>query len=272
MTSNPLAITSVQNPRVKAAVRLRDGKARRESGLFLVEGTRETVRAIRAGIAVDEAFICLELCVTPDRQEAAELAAAAAANVLHVTPEVFSKLSFGDRAEGTLLVAAAPQRTLDDMTLPQNPLVAVLEGIEKPGNFGAVLRSADGAGVSAVIAADGGHDLYNPNAIRASLGAIFTLPVCAATSRDTLAWLRSRELAIYAARPSGGTLYYQVDFTRSAGIVLGSEAHGLSDTWLASDITSIELPMQGVVDSLNVSAAAAVLFYEAQRQRAATTQ
>jgi TrmH family RNA methyltransferase len=197
------------------------------------------------------------------------LAAAAAGSVLHVTPEVFAKIAFGERAEGTLLVAKVPQRKLEELVLPANPLVAVVEGIEKPGNFGAVLRSADGAGVSAAIAADGGHDLYNPNAIRASLGAIFTLPVCAAASDETLAWLRSQGIAIYAARPGGGKVYHEADFTRPAAIVLGSEAHGLSDVWTGDGVTAIALPMRGMVDSLNVSAAAAVLFYEAQRQRSA---
>jgi TrmH family RNA methyltransferase len=235
--------------------------------LFLIEGAREAARAIGAGIEVVEAFLCPELCDSAERKEATELAAAAAKAVLHVTPEVFAKIAFGERAEGTLLVAEAPQRRLEDIALPAKPLAAVVEGIEKPGNFGAVLRSADGAGVSAVIAADGGHDLYNPSAIRASLGAIFTLPVCAAASDETLAWLRSQGLAIYAARPGGGKPYHQADFTRPAAIVLGSEAHGLSSVWTGDDVTAIELPMRGVVDSLNVSAAAAVLFYEAQRQR-----
>jgi TrmH family RNA methyltransferase len=267
MNVPPQRITSHHNPRVKAAVRLRQGKERRMTGLFLIEGARETARAIGAGIEIGEAFLCPELCNTHERQEAAELAAATARVVLHVTPEVFAKISFGERAEGTLLVAVAPRRTLDDLRLPENPLVAVVEGIEKPGNFGAVLRSADGAGIAAVIATDGGHDLYNPNAIRASLGAIFTLPVCSAASRETRAWVQSQGLAIYAARPGAGRLYHQADFTRPAAIVLGSEAHGLSDVWSGSDVTAIELPMRGVADSLNISAAAAVLFYEAQRQR-----
>jgi TrmH family RNA methyltransferase len=183
---------------------------------------------------------------------------------------VFSKLAFGARAEGVLIVAVAPRRDLEKLALPENPLVAVLEGVEKPGNLGAVLRSADGAGFSAVVAADGGHDLYNPNAIRASLGAIFTLPVCGANSPAALAWLRARKLTIYAARVGAGRLYTEADFTRPTAILLGSEAHGLTEFWCGKDIFDIELPMRGSVDSLNISTAAAILFYEALRQRMQT--
>jgi TrmH family RNA methyltransferase len=147
------------------------------------------------------------------------------------------------------------------------PLIAVLVGIEKPGNVGAVLRTADAAGVGALIVADGGTDLYNPNAIRASLGAIFTLPVCAATSVQAIAWLRSNQCQIVAARVDGSTPYTQIDFRGPTAIVLGGEAHGLSDQWRGDDITAVSLPMLGRVDSLNVSATAAVLFYEALRQR-----
>jgi TrmH family RNA methyltransferase len=147
------------------------------------------------------------------------------------------------------------------------PLVAVLEGVEKPGNVGAVLRSADGAGVSALIVADAQTDLYNPNAIRASLGTIFSVPVAAAAAADTLTWLRHRGLAIFAARVDGAVPHTEADFRGPAAIVLGSEAKGLSATWTGPDVTAVRLPMAGVADSLNVSAAAAVLFYEALRQR-----
>jgi TrmH family RNA methyltransferase len=263
----PLSITSAHNPRIKAAVRLRDSKERRKTGRFLIDGGKEILRAIRAGIQVAQAFVCHELCTTAERKEAAQLAMAASLETYHVSAEVFSKLAFGGRAEGVVIVAVAPRRNLEQLVLPENPLVAVLEGVEKPGNLGAVLRSADGAGFSAVVAADSGHDLYNPNAIRASLGAIFTLPVCVAGSPATLNWLRARKLTIYAARVGAGRLYTEAEFTRPAAILLGSEAHGLTEFWRGEDIYDIELPMRGSVDSLNVSAAAAILFYEAQRQR-----
>jgi TrmH family RNA methyltransferase len=163
-------------------------------------------------------------------------------------------------------VARPPQTTLDDLRLPACPLVAVLEGVEKPGNVGAVLRSADAAGVSALIVADGGTDLYNPNTIRASLGTIFSMPVRAAPAPNVRDWLSSRQIPIFAARVDATTSYTDVDFTGPAAIVLGSEAAGLSQVWTAG-VTPIRLPMHGAADSLNVSATAAVLFYEVLRQR-----
>jgi len=147
------------------------------------------------------------------------------------------------------------------------PLVAVLEGVEKPGNVGAVLRSADAAGVSAVILADPRTDLYNPNAIRASLGTIFTMPVCEAAGGDVLARLREHKYSILAARVDGAVPYTEVDYRRPTAIVLGSEAEGLSPIWSGDDIRAVRLPMRGAADSLNVSVTAAVLFYEALRQR-----
>jgi TrmH family RNA methyltransferase len=164
-------------------------------------------------------------------------------------------------------IAEAPRRSLVDLSLPADALVAVVEGVEKPGNLGAVLRSADAAGVSGLIVADGCTDLYNPNAIRASLGAIFTVPVCQASAAETLDWLRNGAFRILAARVDGEINHTQADFRGRVAIALGSEAHGLSAAWQATDITPIRLPMLGQVDSLNLSATAAVLFYEALRQR-----
>ena len=212
-------------------------------------------------------FVCQPLCKSDDAVRVLNLLAESGAKILHVAEPVFDKLAFGDRAEGVLAVAAMPRSGLSDLTLPDCPLVAVLEGVEKPGNVGAVLRSGDGAGLSALIVADGRTDLYNPNAIRASLGTIFTLPVCAATAAETLAWLRRHKLAVYAARVDGPVAYTEVDYRRPAAIVLGSEARGLTDVWSADDVTPVRLPMLGVADSLNVSATAAVLFYETVRQR-----
>jgi TrmH family RNA methyltransferase len=160
-----------------------------------------------------------------------------------------------------------PQRRLEDLRLPVYPLVAVVEGLEKPGNLGAVCRSADATGVSALIAADAWTDLFNPNAIRASLGTIFTLPVCEAVAPEVLAWLRQRQIKIYAARVDGSMLYTEVDYRGPAAIVLGSEAAGLTPLWTGEDVLPIRLPMRGVTDSLNLSVTAAVLFYEALRQR-----
>ncbi len=187
--------------------------------------------------------------------------------ILHVSPAVFDKLAYGERQEGLIATAHTPDQTLADFHPPAHACVAVLEGVEKPGNVGAVLRSADAAGIAALIVADGATDLYNPNAIRASLGAIFTVPVFAATSIEALAWLREQKLPMVAARVDGERYYHQVDYTRGAAIILGSEADGLTSMWSSVDITPIKLPMLGVVDSLNVSVTAGVLFYEAWRQR-----
>jgi TrmH family RNA methyltransferase len=272
-------ITSLQNPRVKAAAQLRDARQRRQQGRIIIDGARELLRALQAGIEVVEVFVCEELCRSEECRRLLEALAEPTArefDTVYVAGNVFEKLAFGARAEGVVGIARERTISLAGLTLPQTPLVAVLEGVEKPGNVGAVLRSADAAGVSALIVADGGTDLYNPNAIRASLGTIFTVPVCAASSDETLAWLNERNLAIYVACVDAEIEYTEADFTRPCAIVLGSEAKGLSDDWRpvtpratgsASAITAIKLPMLGIADSLNVSTAAAVLFYEALRQR-----
>ena len=204
-----------------------------------------------------------------DAQHAALLARAAAGGIelVAVGPRVMEKLAYGNRVEGVVAVAGTPRRGLADLPLAADALVAVVEGIEKPGNLGAILRTADAAGIAAMIVADGGTDLYNPNAIRASLGAIFTVPVCEATSDQTLAWLRASGFRILAARVGAQLEYSQADYRGRTAIVLGSEAHGLGSHWQGPDITPVSLPMLGRVDSLNLSAAAAVLFYEALRQR-----
>jgi TrmH family RNA methyltransferase len=264
-------IVSLQNQRVKDAAKLRESRERRKQGEFLIDGAREIRRAVVGGVELDEVFICESLCHTDDcRALLAELEHLPVRQV-RVAPAVFEKLAFGDRAEGVLAVARTPRYTLDDIAarLPANPLVAVLEGVEKPGNVGAVLRSADAAGVSALVVADGGTDLYNPNAIRASLGTIFSVPVCAAASEATRDWLLAQGLKIFCARVGAKTDYAAADYRRGCAIVLGSESAGASPVWQGPRITPISLPMRGVADSLNVSAAAAVLFYEALRQQSA---
>jgi TrmH family RNA methyltransferase len=260
-------ITSLQNQRVKEAAKLRQRRERRSQRRILIDGAREIGRAIEAGVELVEVFHCESLCRTSDCRSLVERLSMLPVRQSNVTPAVFEKLAFGDRAEGIVAVAKTPERMLNDLTLSADPLVAVLEGVEKPGNIGAVLRSADAAGVSALIVADGGTDLYNPNAIRASLGTIFSIPVCAAPAAAVRDWLVDHEIGIFAARVDAEMPYTAVDFSRPAAIVLGSEADGLSVTWRGSGVTAICLPMRGRVDSLNVSAAAAVLFYEALRQR-----
>jgi TrmH family RNA methyltransferase len=182
-------------------------------------------------------------------------------------PEAFAKLAYGDRLDGIVSVAETPLHRLADLDLPANPLIGVIEGIEKPGNLGAVLRTADGAGLSAVIVAEPGTDLLNPNVIRASLGTIFSVPVAVASSGEVLAWLQERDISIVAARVQGSVDYTVADYRGPTAIALGSEARGLSDAWAELATASVHIPMLGVADSLNVSATAAILFYEARKQR-----
>ncbi|MCC7475576.1 MAG: RNA methyltransferase [Pirellulales bacterium] len=261
-------ITSRGNPRVAATARLRDRAARKERGLFLIDGLREVERALQSGIEPAELFVCDELVHTPEGRQVVARLRQTVAEVFDVSADVYGKIAFGQREDGVVLVARTPLRPLAELHLPPQPLVAVLEGLEKPGNIGAILRTADAAGVDAVVVADGRTDLFNPNAIRASLGTIFRPNVREATSAETIEWLRGLGIPLLAARPDATQLYTAVDLSRGAAFVLGSEAHGLSPAWNAAGITPIRLPMHGLADSLNVSTTAAVLFYEAVRQRA----
>ncbi|MGO8745070.1 MAG: TrmH family RNA methyltransferase [Thermoguttaceae bacterium] len=265
-----MTITSLQNPRIKNAVHLRDRRQRDKQRRIVIDGAREILRALDAGVRLAEAFVCESLCRSDTARRVMSALQAGGVETLDVSEAVFDRIAFGARAEGVLGVADTPDATLGRLrprAKGSAPLVAVLEGVEKPGNVGAVLRSADGAGVSALVVADGRTDLYNPNAIRASLGTIFTLPIAAATTEETLDWLRAQGLVLYAARVDGSIPYTQVDYRLPAAVVLGSEAEGLSGIWHGDNMQAIRLPMLGRADSLNVSAAAAVLFYEALRQR-----
>ena len=261
------SITSLANPRVKAAARLRDRGERDATGLTLVDGARELLRALDAGVAVHDAFVCRAMAHSADAAEAIRRLRATGARVADVSPAVIAKLAFGDRAEGVLAVIRTPATDLAALQLPPEPLVVVAEDVEKPGNLGAILRSADGAGVDALIAASPRTDPFNPNAIRSSLGTIFAMPLATAPTGDVLAWLRERGIRILAARVDGAALASETDLTGPVAIAVGAEAEGLAPAWSAPDITGIRLPMLGVADSLNVSAATAALLYEARRQR-----
>ncbi len=260
-------ITSRQNPRIKDAAKLRDGRQRAKQQRFIIDGVREIGRALDAGIPFLEVFICLPLCGSASAQALLPRLARCGAVVAEVTPEVFEKLAFGERSDGIVVVAATPERGIDQLQLSERPLIAVLEGLEKPGNVGAILRSADGAGVDAVIVVNPATDLFNPNTIRASVGTVFGRQVCLATVDQTLAKLREWQVPVIATRPDATALYSEVDFCQGAAIVMGTEATGLTSAWQQVDIVGVRLPMRGIADSLNVSTTAAVLFYEAQRQR-----
>ncbi len=261
-----LLITSTQNPRVKDAIHLRDRRQRTRRGQILIDGAREVAQAIAGGLELQEVFVCRELC-NSDRAHYALEQVESRITPTWVAENVFEKIAYGDRQDGIVAVASTPSSKLSDLLPFTDACVVALERIEKPGNIGAVMRSADGAGVAAVIHADGGTDLYNPNTIRASLGTIFRLPVCESTGAQAREWLRARGTRIYVARVNGSIPYTDVDYAGPIALVLGSEAQGLSSVWSGVDVTAISIPMLGSADSLNVSAAAAILFYEAQRQR-----
>ena len=263
-----LAIDSPANPRLRAAIALRERRERDATGLTLVDGGREARRAIEAGVEVESAFVCPPLLTSAEAREAVNALARAKGRreLVAVSERAFQKLAYGDRSDGLVLVVRPRVRRLEELQLPDAPLVVVTEDVEKPGNVGAILRSADGAGADAVIAA-GGTDLFNPNVIRASVGTVFSMPVVAAPVAAVVTWLRGRGLGIVATRVDAPTLHADADLRGPIALVLGSEADGLSDAWLGDDVRSVRLPMEGVADSLNVSAAAAILLYEAWRQR-----
>jgi RNA methyltransferase, TrmH family len=266
----PDSLTSLTNPRVKAAVRLRDRREREATGLTIVDGPRELARALDAGIEPVEAFVADGL-VRSDEARDVVGRLAATSGFTSVSEAVIGKLAFGDRSDGVVAIIRPPSTSLASLleSLPEDPLVVVVEAVEKPGNLGAILRTADGAGASAVIAADARTDLFNPNAIRASLGTIFALPVAAAPSSEVLDRLAVTGLTVVAARVDADRSYVDADLRGAVALVLGSEAEGLQSAWNDPRVEPVRIPMRGTADSLNVSVAAAVLLYEALRQRSA---
>ena len=266
MMAAMVAIDSPHNPRIRAAAALRDRRDRVATGLALVDGARESLRAIEAGAPVDAAFICPPLLRSDDALAAEAALRARGIDALEVSERAFEAVAYGDRTDGIVLVVRAPSVRLEDLDPGDSPLILVTEDVEKPGNLGAILRTADAAGCDGVIAI-GGADPFNPNVIRASAGTVFTMPLAAATGDEALTWLRDRGIRILAARVDAEALYSDADLRGPLAIVLGSESAGLSDAWHAPDVEAIRLPMLGVADSLNVSATAAILAYEALRQR-----
>ena len=259
------AITSPRNVKIKAALKLRRRKHRGRQGRTLIDGARELARAISAKVNVTEIYFCPKLCHTIESRRLLEQLDEFAMDVYEVTETVFERLAFGGRAEGFVGVAIPPENELEDLVLPENPLIVIVEGIEKPGNLGAIIRSADGAGVSAVILADQKTDVFNPNAIRASLGTVFTMPICAANAKEVHNWLKVHGFQIISAVVDAPVFYTEANLKIPTAVVLGAEATGLSTVWKES--LAVRIPMWGEADSLNVSASAAILLYEAQRQR-----
>ena len=264
-----LLLSSMQNPRVKAVVRLRDRRGRERDPRVLIEGYRALRRAHEAGYPIDELYVCEALFQGDNEPGLIAAIAAAGAAVFQTTEPVFRKMAYRDRPEG--LLGIGPQRSLDlsafEAGLSSPPLLLVAEAIEKPGNLGTMLRSADAAGVSGLIVCDPRTDLYNPNVVRASTGNLFTARVAVSDSVATIAWLRQRGIRILAASPHARPLHWDVDLTAPLAVVVGAEQVGLSETWMAAADLRVRLPMQGVADSLNVATATAILLYEALRQR-----
>ena len=290
-------ITSGQNPKVKELLALQEkSKLRREKGLFVLEGRRELEHALEAGFQIDTLFVCPEILELTDETpllrkvlrsldyarddrkgnalvdnnvilSTSSVILSEAKNLFEVSPAVYGKIAYREGTEGIIAEMVTPERDLESLTLPENPLVMVLESVEKPGNLGAVLRSADAAGSDAVIICDPLTDLFNPNLIRASIGAVFTVPVVTATSADAIKFLKNKGIRILTAQLQDSVLYYDSDMSRGVALVMGTEATGLSEAWRQAADEHIRIPMLGRLDSLNVSVSAAILLFEAVRQR-----
>ena len=253
-------ISSIQNPKIKLLTTLQKKSAERRSrGVFVVEGQRELQHCVEAGFEVESLFVCKELFTGDfDVKNAA---------VYTVSPKVYEHIAYRGSTEGVVAVVKCRERSLDDLELGETPLIIVLESVEKPGNLGAVLRSADAAKADAVIVCDPLTDLYNPNLIRASIGAVFTVPVVACDSSACIDFLKSKNIQILTAQLQDSSLYYETDMRRGIAIVMGTESTGLTQQWRLAADAHIRIPMLGRLDSLNVSVSAAILLFEAVRQR-----
>lgn len=269
-----VAISSLQNTRIKNLVKLSKRRERDEQRVTIVEGVREISHALNAGYLPVETYLCSELA-TGDESRALVAKCEMLANqglttLVTVTAPVFGKIAYREDSGGLLLVMPYIARLLTDLPLRTTPFLAVIEGVEKPGNLGAILRTADAAGVDGVIVCAGATDVHNPNVVRASLGALFTTPLAEASTESVIQWLQHQRIRIIAASPDGVTNYTAPDLTRPVAVVMGSEAHGLSPLWLDAADAVVHIPMRGLVDSLNLSTATAILLYEVVRQRLAT--
>ena len=279
-------ITSAQNPKIKELLALQEkSRERRERGLFVVEGRRELEHCVAAGFTVDTVFYCPVIYgdVLPGRGGHGLLGAEtltpsgecsqkstptpAYERIVEVTPELYGKIAYRGGTEGIIAEVRARELTLEELRLGPEPLIVVLESVEKPGNLGAVLRSADAAGADAVIVCDPLTDLFNPNLIRSSLGGIFTVPCVATDSASAIAWLKARGIRILTAQLQDSVWYYDSDMKRGTAIVIGTESTGLTGIWREAADEHIRIPMLGRLDSLNASVSAAILLFEAVRQR-----
>ena len=252
-------ITSSANPKFKRLIALlQKSSERRESALFTVEGVREISHCIEAGYKPDCIFFCPDIVSEETLPQCRHFALSA---------NLYAKAAYREGTEGAIGVFQAVEHPLSSLHLKDNPLIAVLESVEKPGNLGAVLRTCDAAGADALIICDPRTDLYNPNLIRASIGAVFTVPTAVCTTTQAITFLKSKGIRILTAQLQDSSLYYDCPMTKGTTIVMGTEATGLSDEWRQAADAHIRIPMLGKLDSLNVSVSAAILLYEAVRQR-----
>lgn len=261
-------ITSSQNPALKSAARLRKRRERARTGQIVIDGQRAVALAVAAGVNITTVWSCPQTANANDLH-VANLAKKAGATVVEASPAAFAKLAYGDTPDALVAVAARPETGLERLSPKNTPLLVVAERVEKPGNLGAILRTADAVGADGLIVVDSGCDPFGPNVVRASRGAIFSVPVAEAGSDDAAQWLKKHGIAIVAATPEATTNYTAAPLSGPCAIVLGAEHAGLSAHWKDAATHTVRLPMHGAVDSLNVSATCAVLLYEALRQRQA---
>lgn len=263
----PEKISSLQNPRIKQLVKLRDRRPRDEAGVFLVEGYREIRRALEKSVPLQEIYFSPEWFLGGNEPALLERAAHGGTKLFELSRDAFAKVAYRERPDGLLAVAPQWQRALTDLKLPTEPFLLVVEAIEKPGNLGTILRSADAAGCDAVIVCDPVTDIFNPNVVRASTGVLFSVPLVVAESTAVLDWLRQRGIRTVATTPAAEKIYSDVSLRGSLAVVMGSEQYGLSKFWLENADTPVRIPMAGQADSLNVAMATIITLFEAVRQR-----
>lgn len=259
-------LSSAKNPRIKNFLALQKSKERNRQGLFVVEGRREVIRALSSGFLADHLFFCSEIISPEELQEIIALTKNGT-SLFSLTESVYDHIAYRGGVEGIVGWFKMKTTELDDLSLSGNPLILVLESVEKPGNLGAILRTTDASGADAVIVCDPRTDIFNPNVIRSSLGAVFSSQLVTADSKEVIDWLKKKQITIYCTALNASHPYTEANLALPSAIVLGTESTGLSDQWLNAADRNIIIPMHGTVDSMNVSVSAAIVLFEAVRQR-----
>ena len=257
-------ITSTQNPKIKNIIKLQQKSSERKSqNLIVIEGLREISLAVKAGFSIKSVFICSDIVLPEVVMNELKLDF----QYFDVSKDVYNKLAYRESTEGIIALAEPKFYQLDNLKLRENPIIIILESVEKPGNLGAILRTADAAKVDAVIISEPLTDIYNPNIIRSSVGCVFTNQIVACSSDDAIQWLKRKGIKSHAAALTAKKFYHQMDLSGPVAFVMGTEADGLTDKWLKSTDEQVIIPMSGEIDSLNVSISTAILVFEAMRQR-----